>query len=71
MRWVNVRCISHCTQNDPVQDGSIILFDTLPGGSQYGMNMGMTLVHEAGCALLCSVENCCCCCRVGIVSGKS
>ncbi len=29
-------------------DGSVILFGTLPGGSQFQMNLGMTLVHEAG-----------------------
>jgi Pregnancy-associated plasma protein-A len=39
-------------QDSPQLDGSTILFDTLPGGSQYGMNLGMTLVHEAGKGLL-------------------
>lgn len=29
-------------------DGCTILFDSLPGGSQYGLNLGMTLVHETG-----------------------
>lgn len=36
------------SKDTPTLDGSTILFDTLPGGTQYGLNLGMTLVHEAG-----------------------
>lgn len=38
----------HVAQDDPELDGCTILFDSLPGGSQYGLNLGMTLVHEIG-----------------------
>lgn len=36
---------------DPVTDGSVILHTTLPGGSEPGFNLGLTLVHELGHAL--------------------
>lgn len=35
-------------QLEPTLDGSVILHTTLPGGSEIGFNMGLTLVHEVG-----------------------
>mmetsp|Transcript_11541 Transcript_11541/g.34645 ORF Transcript_11541/g.34645 Transcript_11541/m.34645 type:complete len:373 (+) Transcript_11541:342-1460(+) len=32
----------------PYRDGSVILHTTLPGGTEPQLNLGMTLVHEAG-----------------------
>lgn len=33
---------------DPVMDGIVVSFDTLPGGSRERFNLGKTAVHEAG-----------------------
>jgi len=33
---------------DPTLDGSVVLYSTLPGGEQYELNLGYTLVHEVG-----------------------
>lgn len=33
---------------NPTLDGSVILHTTLPGGSEPGFNLGLTLVHEIG-----------------------
>lgn len=35
-------------QQNPQLDGCIILYDSLPGGQTYGLDRGMTLVHEVG-----------------------
>lgn len=36
------------SSQDPITDGSVILYSTLPGGQQFELDLGYTLVHEFG-----------------------
>jgi hypothetical protein len=52
-------------QDDPKLDGCTVLFDSLPGGSQYGLDLGLTLVHETGeghhSGVVSLLQTCSCC----------